>query len=64
MFSGLTWINMHSHCLRHILHTVRYLNNGGEVMTTYEQLYLAMVILAFVTFGIVLATMSYQQGKK
>lgn len=55
---------MHSHCLRHILHTVRYVNNGGEVMTTYEQLYLAMVILGFVTFGIVLATMSYQQGKK
>lgn len=33
-------------------------------MTTYEQLYLAMVVLAFITFGIVLATMSYRQGKK
>jgi hypothetical protein len=33
-------------------------------MTVYEQLYLAMVILAIVTFGIVLATMSYQQGRK
>lgn len=33
-------------------------------MTTYEQLYLAMVIVAIVTFGIVLATMSYRQGSK
>jgi hypothetical protein len=33
-------------------------------MTIYEQLYLAMVMLAIVTFGIVLATMSYQQGRK
>jgi len=33
-------------------------------MTVYEQLYLAMVILAIVTFGMVLATLSYQQGKK
>lgn len=33
-------------------------------MTTYEQLYLAMVIVAIVTFGLVLATMSYRQGKK
>jgi len=33
-------------------------------MTVYEQLYLAMVMLAIVTFGIVLATMSYQQGRK
>ena len=33
-------------------------------MTTYDQLYLAMVILAFVTFGVVLATMSYRQKAK
>jgi hypothetical protein len=33
-------------------------------MTTYEQLYLAMVIVAFLAFGIVLATMSYRQGTK
>ncbi len=33
-------------------------------MTTYEQMYLAMVIIAFVAFGIVLATMSYRQGTK
>ena len=33
-------------------------------MTPYEQMYLAMVLMAFVTFGIVLATMSYRQGNK
>lgn len=42
----------------------RYPINGDDSMTTYEQLYLAMVILAFVTFGIMLATMSYRQGQK
>lgn len=33
-------------------------------MSAYEQMYLAMVMIAFVTFGIVLATMSHQQGEE
>ena len=60
----LTWINAHDDLLRHNHRWIRHLNQGDEAMTTYEQLYLAMVILAFVTFGIVLATMSNRQGQK
>ena len=33
-------------------------------MTAYEKMYLAMVIVGFVSFGIVLATMSYRAGFK
>jgi hypothetical protein len=58
------WINAHDYPPRQTLRLIKRLNNGDDVMTVYEQLYLAMVILAIVTFGIVLATMSYQQGKK
>lgn len=63
-FTGLIWINTYSRHQQHTLHRIRCLSNGDEDMTTYEQLYLAMVIIAFVSFGIVLATMSYRQGKK
>ncbi len=60
----LIWINAQDRPPRHTQGPIKRLNYGDGVMTTYEQLYLAMVILAFVTFGIVLATMSYRQGKK
>jgi len=60
----LIWINAHDYPPLHTLRSIKRLNNGDDIMTTYEQLYLAMVILALVTFGIVLATMSYRQGKK
>lgn len=60
----LTWINAQNPASRHTLHRISYTNNGDDAMTTYEQLYLAIVLLAFVTFGIVLATMSYQQREK
>ena len=60
----LTWINTQDLSSRHTLRSISYENTGDDAVTTYEQLYLAMVIIAFVAFGLALATVSYNQSQK
>ena len=60
----LIWINAQNPVARETPQRIQHLYNGGDVVTAYEKMYLAMVIVVFVSFGIVLATMSYREGSK